>query len=161
MSKMRTLESETWLPACIDEIFAFFSDIRNLERLTPAWLRFHVVTPPVAMGVGTLIDYRLKIHGLPVHWRSEITAWEPPHGFVDEQRKGPYKKWVHTHIFEARDGGTLIRDHVEYQVPGFICEPLLHRFMVGPDLKVVFAHRKGVLEQVFPRTADGLSDGDA
>jgi ligand-binding SRPBCC domain-containing protein len=147
---MRTLESETWLPARIDEIFAFFSDARNLERLTPAWLRFHIVTPlPVAVSLGTLIDYRLKIHGLPVRWRSEITAWEPPRRFVDEQRKGPYKKWVHTHTFEARDGGTCVRDHVEYQVPGLICEPLLHRFMVGPDLRAVFAYRKKVLEGVF------------
>jgi ligand-binding SRPBCC domain-containing protein len=141
--KTRTLESKLWLPLDIARVFAFFADAHNLDLLTPPWLHFQILTPPpIRLGAGALIDYRLKIHKVPVRWQSEITLWEPPHRFVDEQRRGPYKRWVHSHSFEARDQGTLIRDRVDYAVPGFVCEPLLHRFLVAPDLEAVFAFRE-------------------
>ncbi len=143
-----TYACEQWLPRPLAEVFPFFAEARNLERITPAWLRFDVLTPaPVAMGVGTLVDYRLRWHGLPLRWRSEITAWEPPHRFVDEQRRGPYRLWVHEHRFEERDGGTLVADHVTYAVP---FGSLADRLVVARDVRAIFAHRRAALAALFP-----------
>ncbi|MGD0349127.1 MAG: SRPBCC family protein [Verrucomicrobiota bacterium] len=113
------LETELWLPRQRDELFQFFADAFNLETLTPPWPKFEVLTPrPIEMCVGLQIDYRLRLRGLPLRWRSEIAAWEPPGRFVDEQRRGPYRTWIHEHTFEERDGGTLARDVVQYDVIG-------------------------------------------
>jgi ligand-binding SRPBCC domain-containing protein len=137
------LSQEQWLPAPLGRVFEFFADAGNLDAITPPWLRFQTLTPrPIEMGFGTLIDYRLKVHGVPIRWRSEITAWAPPHRFVDEQRRGPYRLWVHEHRFEERDGGTLIRDDVNYAVPGWIAARLVQRWLVGPDLAAIFAYRR-------------------
>ena len=88
------LEREQWVPASLDQVFRFFSDAANLELLTPAWLRFQILTPqPIHMSPGTWIDYRLHWHGIPMRWRTEITVWQPPHAFEDMQLKGPYKLW--------------------------------------------------------------------
>ena len=118
---MRTHEfrCELWLPRPLGEVFSFFADAGNLELLTPPQLNFHILTPrPLEMRVGLLIDYRLRERGIPLRWRSEITAWEPPHRFVDEERRGPYRLWQHEHLFEERDGGTVAIDRVRYAVPG-------------------------------------------
>lgn len=132
--------SELWLPRPRDEVFPFFAAAANLEAITPPWLSFRILqsTPP-AMGQGALIDYRLRIRGIPVRWRSEITAWEPPVRFVDEQRKGPYRAWVHEHRFEERDGGTLVFDRVRYAVPG---GRLVDRLFVRRDIEAIFAYRR-------------------
>lgn len=83
----------------IEEIFAFFCDAQNLESITPPWLKFEVLTPaPIELGEGALIDYRLRVRGIPLRWQSKITHWDPPHSFVDEQLRGPYRLWIHTHI---------------------------------------------------------------
>ncbi len=141
--RVRSLETDLWLPRPLGEVFAFFADAHNLDRLTPPWLRFHILTPPgLTMRRGALLDYRLRWHGLPLKWKTEITAWEPPHRFVDEQKKGPYPLWVHEHTFAERDGGTVIHDHVRYAIPGGPLEPLLHRLFVGPDLTRIFAYRQ-------------------
>ena len=145
---MRTysLRSELWLPRKPAEVFPFFADAANLQRITPPWLRFEVVTPPpVDMGVGTLIDYRLRVRGLPIRWRSEITGWDPPRRFVDEQRRGPYRLWVHEHTFEDVDGGTLVGDTVDYAVRFGV---LVQRFLVAPDLRRIFAYRKQRLPEL-------------
>jgi ligand-binding SRPBCC domain-containing protein len=140
-------ECELWLPSPVERVFPFFADARNLERITPPFLRFRVLTPePIEMRVGTLIDYRLRVHGLPLRWRSEITVWDPPHRFVDEQRRGPYRKWHHEHTFEPRDGGTLTRDRVEYAVPGGV---LVDRLFVRRDVERIFAYRRRVLSELF------------
>ncbi|MGB9275140.1 MAG: SRPBCC family protein [Terrimicrobiaceae bacterium] len=105
---MRTHEfrCELWLPRPLGEVFSFFADAGNLELLTPPQLNFHILTPcPLEMRVGLLIEYRLRVRGIPLRWQSEITAWEPPHRFVDEERRGPYRLWQHEHLFEERDGG--------------------------------------------------------
>ncbi|MBI1729205.1 SRPBCC family protein [Candidatus Acetothermia bacterium] len=141
------LHMEQRLPASASEIFRFFSDAHNLETLTPRWLGFRVLTPsPIVLQKGAVIDYRLKLHGIPLRWQSEITAWEPPYRFVDEQRKGPYRLWIHTHTFESQKGGTLTRDDVEYAVHG---GSLIQRWFVQPDLRRLFAHRQQQLTKIF------------
>ena len=104
--RLFTLETSLWLPQPVDRVFSFFADAANLERLTPPWLRFKIFTPlPIEMAVGTRIDYRLRYRGVPLRWRTEILAWEPPHRFVDSQIKGPYRRWVHEHVFWSRTAG--------------------------------------------------------
>ena len=141
--KIRTIDSELWLPKPIDEVFRFFSDAGNLDALTPAWLNFKIVTPmPMELKAGSLIDYKLRVRGIPISWRTEILEWDPPHRFVDHQLRGPYRQWLHTHTFEPYNGGTTIRDHVEYAVPGWFLEPIVHALFVGPDVRKIFAFRK-------------------
>ncbi len=101
----------------LPDVFRFFADARNLEAITPPFLRFKVLTPDVVMRQGARIDYRLRLRGIPFRWQSEITAWEPNVRFKDEQRRGPYKYWRHVHLFRESAGGTLVEDGVEYEVP--------------------------------------------
>ena len=143
-----------WLPRPRAQVFAFFGDAANLDVITPPWLQFQILTPlPLDMKVGALLDYRLTWHHLPVRWRTEITAWDPPHRFVDEQIRGPYRQWIHLHTFEESNGGTLVRDRVDYAVPGWIWEPLLHRWMVGPDLRRIFAYRQERIQELLGQTS--------
>jgi ligand-binding SRPBCC domain-containing protein len=141
------LERHIEVPRQRDEVFPFFADAGNLETLTPPWLRFRIVTPqPIAMGVGARIDYRLSLRGIPLRWTSEITAWEPPLRFVDTQIRGPYRKWVHEHLFEEVDGGTRIIDRVDYAVPG---GAVVRRLFVLPQLTGIFDYRRHVMQQTF------------
>ncbi|HZA25273.1 MAG TPA: SRPBCC family protein, partial [Dehalococcoidia bacterium] len=95
-AKTSVFETEQWFPLRPEEVFSFFSDALNLELITPPWLRFKVLTvSPIEMKEGTVIDYRLRLRGIPLRWQSQITVWEPPHRFVDQQRRGPYRLWVH------------------------------------------------------------------
>jgi ligand-binding SRPBCC domain-containing protein len=145
--RVHEFRTELWLPRRIDEVFAFFSDPANLDAITPPWLSFRTITPgPIDMRVGTILDYKLRIRGFPIGWRSQITAWEPPHRFVDEQIRGPYRLWIHEHKFEAKDQGTLVRDDVHYAVP---FDPLIHKLMVQPDVKRIFAYRAKCLHREF------------
>ena len=145
----RLFESEIWLPRPVEEVFAFFADAGNLQALTPAWLDFTILTPnPIPMRPGTLIDYRLRLRGFPIRWRSEITAWEPPHRFVDQQRRGPYRLWVHEHRFEARDGGTQVVDAVRYAAPG---GRLVDWLFVRRDVERIFQFRREALLALFSR----------
>ena len=148
--KVHSLTTEVWLPCPRDQVFAFFGNVDNLDVLTPPWLHFRIVTPDVVIQQSSLIDYRLRWHGVPLTWRTVIQVWEPPGRFIDCQLQGPYQQWIHEHIFEERDGGTLCRDRVDYALPGWLLEPLLHRFLVGPDLAAIFAYRKEKLQQLFP-----------
>ena len=144
---LRRFSAELWLPRAPAEVFPFFAEARNLQRITPPWLDFSILTPlPVVMRAGALIDYRLKVHGLPLRWRTEITAWEPPTRFVDEQVRGPYRVWRHTHTFEAKDGGTLCRDEVEYAALGGV---LIERLFVRRDIERIFRHRNDTLAAIF------------
>jgi len=139
--------TELWLPTPREKVFPFFADARNLETLTPPWLHFHVLTPgEIPMRTGALIDYQLRIHGVPVRWRTEITAWHPPAGFTDEQRRGPYRLWRHIHTFAEKHGGTQCQDRVEYAVPG---GALVNRLWVRRDVEKIFAYRAAALQKHF------------
>ena len=140
-------QSTLWVPRPREEVFAFFSDALNLERITPPWLQFHVITPtPIRMEVGTQIDYRIKIRGIPARWRSRITVWEPPGRFVDEQVRGPYRLWVHEHRFTEDSTGTVCEDHVQYAPPG---GALINRLFVERDIRNIFSYRTERLRQIF------------
>ena len=148
--KIHTLHSEVWVPRPREEVFAFFSRAENLEALTPRWLHFSILPPrPIAMKAGTRIRYQLRLHGIPLRWESEITAWEPPHRFVDEQRSGPYHRWIHEHQFLEHDGGTTVRDIVQYSVAGGM---LVHRLFVAPDLDRIFEFRRQKVAETFRQT---------
>ena len=158
--KIFNLRTEIWLPRSRDEIFHFFADPGNLDRLTPPWLQFKIVSPSqTAMRVGTRLDYRLRIRGVPIRWQSEISVWEPSQRFVDRQTKGPYSVWVHEHTFATHKGGTLIGDNVEYAVPG---GAIVQRFLVAPDIARIFDYRHKVLRELFDSakmpTFDGFSN---
>ena len=147
---MHVFERELWLPVPRVKVFPFFADARNLAVLTPAWLKFRILTPgEIPMRAGAVIDYQLRIHGLPVRWRTEITAWNPPCGFTDEQRIGPYRRWRHRHAFEEKDGGTLCFDRVEYAVPG---GALINWLLVRRDVEKIFLYRAGALKKHFAVT---------
>ncbi len=136
------LAREQWLDRPIDEVFAFFGDAANLEAITPPWLGFSVQTSmPITMRAGTLIEYRLLWHRLPMRWKTVIEAWEPPHRFVDRQLKGPYRLWHHTHTFVSRDGGTSIRDEVRYRLPFGLLGTAMHRLRIRRDLDAIFDYR--------------------
>ena len=151
--KPREFITEVWLPGRLTDIFAFFADARNLEVLTPGWLKFRILTPgPIEMRTGALIRYRLKLRGIPISWLTEITAWEPPHRFVDEQRRGPYRLWIHEHRFQEKDDGTLMTDSLRYAVPGGI---LVDRLFVRRDVERIFAFREARMRELFGRTSQG------
>lgn len=124
------------------DVFPFFADARNLEAITPPLLRFRVVTPdPIEMRVGALIQYRLRLHGVPVSWLTSIQAWEPPHRFVDVQVRGPYALWHHTHTFTPTAEGTVMRDAVRYAVGFGPLGELADRILVRRDLRAIFDFR--------------------
>lgn len=153
--KTYLLTRDQHLPVDLATAFGFFADAANLERITPTWLRFAVLTPlPAQLEEGALIDYRLQLRGIPIRWRSEITAWEPPYRFVDEQRSGPYLLWVHEHRLEPAGSGTVVRDRVVYAVPG---GELVNRLLVRPELERIFDYRARVLREWAQSLAEARS----
>ena len=162
------LRTWLWLPAPRERVFAFFADAHNLERITPRFLAFRVLnTEPIQLAAGAHIDYRLRLHGLPLRWRTAITIWDPPTRFRDTQVRGPYREWVHTHDFEDEDEGTRVTDHVRYRLPGPpIASHIVNALLVGPDTRRIFEFRHTALAQAFdaertaklgPVTIDRLS----
>ncbi len=140
--KVHVLEREQLLPHPVERVFPFFADARNLERITPPLLGFEVAgDAPAEMRAGAIIQYRLRLHGLPVDWLTRIDEWEPGVRFVDQQLVGPYRLWHHTHTFEPRGDGTLMRDTVRYALPmwplGELALPLVRR-----DLRRIFDFRR-------------------
>lgn len=143
------LERRLWLPTAREVVFPFFADAGNLEFLTPPLLHFRVLTQGIEMRAGALIDYRLRIRGVPVGWRTEIAMWEPPARFVDQQLRGPYRLWRHLHTFEDVDGGTLCTDEVEYELPRVPGRGLVHKWLVRPDLERIFDFRAERMQERF------------
>jgi ligand-binding SRPBCC domain-containing protein len=140
--KPYVLQREQWIPRPVDEVFAYFADAQNLEAITPPWLGFRILTAaPVVMQAGTRIAYRIRWHGWPMQWLTEIQSWAPPTEFVDVQVRGPYRLWHHTHRFESLKNGTSMRDVVQYALPlGFVGR-MVHRWLVEAELKAIFDYR--------------------
>jgi len=145
----RCLERSQLVPLTAEEAFAFFANAHNLEAITPPWLRFRILTPPpIALQRGATIEYVLTLHRVRVRWRTEIAEWEPGRRFVDRQVQGPFRLWEHTHTFEQRPGGTLIRDTVLYRMPYRVLGSLAHRVLVARDLERIFDYRRDAVERL-------------
>lgn len=136
-----TLERTQVLARPLEEVFAFFAEPRNLEAITPGWLRFRIVEAPERLERGSILRYRLRLFGVPVAWRTEIVDWRPPRGFTDVQLSGPYALWEHTHRFATVPDGTEVYDHVRYRIPGGLLASLLERLFVGRWLDEIFDYR--------------------
>ena len=142
------LETATVLPRAVDEVFAFFANAENLERITPPELAFKILTStPIDIREGTIIDYRLRLFGVPFHWRTRIVQWQPSDQFIDEQIRGPYRSWRHLHTFVEHENGTRMTDRVEYRLPfhaaGSLALPLVRR-----QLDRIFSYRAGTIRQL-------------
>jgi ligand-binding SRPBCC domain-containing protein len=149
------LLAEQWVPEPAEKVFPFFADAYNLERITPPFLGFHVrsvSTPQV--GEGTVLRYRLRIHGIPVLWRSRIEEWQPPRRFVDRQLFGPYAAWHHTHDFITAGSGTLLRDTVRYRLRCAVMQHLPVLAWVHRDVRAIFAYRQQVIRSIFGAATD-------
>jgi ligand-binding SRPBCC domain-containing protein len=148
----RLLEREQFLPYPADAVFEPFSRAENLQAITPPWLHFGITSElPGEMREGTLIEYRLRFHGVPVRWRTEIEVWEPPHRFVDLALKSPFALWHHTHEFERVEGGTVARDRVRYRVGFGPLGEVAHALLVGRDLERIFDYRREAIERLITR----------
>ena len=148
--RVHVLEVETIIPRPLEEVFEFFSRAENLEHITPPSLKFKIRTAtPIAMEPGALIEYTIRLMGIPMYWLTEITVWDPPHRFVDNQKEGPYLLWHHEHRFESHPEGTLMRDCVRYAVPGWYLEAMIHRIFVAPRVARIFEYRSETIQRLF------------
>lgn len=160
-----TLERRQRIERPLEEVFAFFQDAGNLEELTPPELNFQVLTPlPIEMKAGALIDYRLKLYGVPFDWRTEIELFEPNVRFIDRQLRGPYKLWRHLHEFKEVDGGTVMTDRVDYQIPLGPLGALARVMFVRRQLERIFDFRRDRMLEIFPARSgdrDAAPDNDS
>jgi ligand-binding SRPBCC domain-containing protein len=145
------LERRQRISRPLSEVFAFFADATNLEAITPPWLSFKILTPlPISMREGTLIDYQIRLFSLPVRWQTIIEVWQPPHEFVDQQLRGPYACWHHTHRFAEIEGGVLMTDVVRYRVPWGPLGNLARVLFVRPWLDQIFDYRRRRIAELLP-----------
>jgi ligand-binding SRPBCC domain-containing protein len=156
--KFCTFRQEQWISRPIEEVFGFFADARNLEDITPPWLGFKILSmSSSAISDGTEIRYRLRLHLIPIHWRTEIRRWNPPHRFVDVQRSGPYRLWHHTHSFQAHSNRTKMIDVVRYALPfGFVGQ-IVHTLTVRSDMRRIFDYRRQRIHQLFGIQRGGVA----
>ena len=146
--KTYRLSTETLLDAPITEVFSFFSKAENLEQLTPKTLKFKILTPlPIEMRMGALIDYKIKIRGIPMTWKTEISIWEPGKRFVDRQLKGPYKQWIHEHRFVSEGNKTRMFDTVDYVLPFGPIGQIVHALFVRREVEGIFRFREVAITQ--------------
>lgn len=143
-------QCDTVVEKPLPEVFSFFSDARNLQRITPPWLHFEVLTAGcIAMRKGTIIDYRLRWHGIPMRWKTEIVVWNPLVEFCDVQLSGPYAKWEHSHRFTAHEGVTKMIDEVRYQLPLGPVGELAHALSVRRSVQGIFEYRASEIKKLF------------
>jgi len=148
--KIFNFKKELYVERPLEEVFNFFSRAENLQKVTPPQLQFHILTPlPIEMKTGTIIDYQLKIHHLPFSWRTEITEWDPPHKFTDIQVRGPYRKWIHQHFFEKSGDGTMMKDLLQYAIPGGIFATWINSLLVRKDIESIFRFREKRFREIF------------
>ena len=154
--KVHLLERSQRVRIPAERAFAFYADAANLEPMTPPWLHFRLTNAgPVTMEPGALLDYRLRLHGVPIRWTTRIETWEPPTGFVDTQAQGPYALWEHTHVFEPDgEGGTVIHDRVRYALPLGPLGAIAHRLFVRRDLERIFDYRAEAFERLVARALE-------
>lgn len=146
----RVFEQEIWFEHRPEDVYEFFSDARNLEMITPSFVHFHITRAPEnGLFDGARLEYHLRLHGLPLGWRTSIDVWDPPRTFVDSQLQGPYRSWTHTHEFEPLDGGTLVRDVVRYDLPFGVLGDLVAGRLVDRDVALIFAYRRTRLLELF------------
>jgi ligand-binding SRPBCC domain-containing protein len=149
MHTQHTFNTSTSLPLIRAEVVQFFAEAANLEHITPPELAFEILTPqPIALGEGTLIDYRLRLFRVPFRWQTRILGWHPPREFADEQRRGPYKRWIHTHRFREHDGMTIIEDEVNYCLPFWPLGEMAHP-LVRTQLHRIFRYRQQAIRTYF------------
>lgn len=154
---MNILRTRQQVPAPLDQVFPFFARPENLKVITPDWLNFSILTPsPIPMVEGQVVDYLIKLGPIPTRWRTLISAYDPPHCFVDQQLSGPYSFWHHTHRFEAVPGGTLLTDEVRYLMPFGPLGDLVHGLVIKRQLQAIFAHRGQVIARQFGAPAGAL-----
>ena len=148
---MYQLESQQIVPRAREEVFAFFAEARNLERLTPAFLNFRILSPrPIEMRSGAVIEYQIRLGGIPMRWRTRIESFEAPARFIDVQLSGPYRCWHHVHEFHNTPGGTQVIDRVTYSLPFGFLGALAHRLLVRRTLERIFEYRQQRLTELFP-----------
>jgi hypothetical protein len=153
--RIHRLERTQRVPLGLEEAFAFYGSAENLERITPPWLRFEIRDPrPGQLSAAARLHYSLVLHGFPVRWTTEIRTWDPPHGFVDVQLSGPYRLWEHTHTFEPIEGGTLIRDRVDYALPYGVLGAIAHTAFVRRDLRRIFDYRSDAIAAILAQPAE-------
>jgi ligand-binding SRPBCC domain-containing protein len=154
--EIHTIELEQRLAQAPEDVFPFFAEAANLERLTPQWLHFRVLGQSGGeIGPGTLIRYRLRLHGIPIRWLTRIEQWRPGRRFSDVQLRGPYRYWHHTHEFVPDGDGTLMRDRVRYAMRAGRLGEQIHGRLVAGDLERIFAHRRAQVERIFSRAPGG------
>jgi ligand-binding SRPBCC domain-containing protein len=145
-----TFECEQWVPSNIKDVFIFFAEAKNLESITPPHLNFKIIEMSTEnITKGTLIDYKIRLYGAPMEWKTHIREFKENEMFIDEQLKGPYTKWLHTHTFQEKDGGTLIIDHILYKIPfGSLGNLILGNF-IRKDIQAIFNYRKNFIKEYF------------
>jgi ligand-binding SRPBCC domain-containing protein len=149
LPKTYILKRTQWVPQPLHVVFDFFSRPANLQSITPPFLDFKITDAPAEICAGSLIRYTLRLHGIPVRWKTEIADWKPPHSFVDLQISGPYTLWRHTHTFVEERGGTAIEDEVAYALPLGPVGRIAHWMLVRRDLKVIFDYRSDKMRELF------------
>ncbi|MEO8514558.1 MAG: SRPBCC family protein [Ignavibacteria bacterium] len=150
MSKLRTIIRETEINKPIEEVFGFFCKAENLNLITPPSLNFKIFTPlPIEMKKGTIIEYKIKLNGISFKWKTEITEWNPPHSFLDRQLKGPYRVWIHEHLFSSKGNATIMKDIVQYLPPGWFLEPVINKLMVKKKLEHILDYRQNKIKAIF------------
>ena len=152
MSKVYSLKTVQHIPASLDEVWNFFSVPDNLKDITPAQLKFNVISKHHGSKVyaGQIIEYKVSpVLGIPLYWMTEITHVQDKVYFVDEQRYGPYSMWHHQHHFKQANGGVEMTDIVHYKIPFWILGDIAHALFVKAEVKKIFDHRLVAVEKRF------------
>ena len=152
--KIHRLARSQLLGGSLAEVFAFFTDVRNLERITPPWMGFRILSPlPMSLGEGATIDYSIRLAGVPLRWRTRIVDWQPGVQFVDVQERGPYALWEHTHSFTDLGDRVVMGDEVRYALPFGPFGSLAHAVVVRSSLRRIFDYRHDLLAARFPSSS--------